>query len=83
MTKRSPVWISCRCGGWWCTAHRRHVSECACPPIEEWGSDPYTDPYARESIPLRPMEALVTAAWAVLVAGVMWSVGLGAAWALG
>ena len=47
MKRRSPTyaaWIRCpSCEDFWCTIHRQHVYDCACPPIEEWMS---RDPYA-------------------------------------
>jgi len=38
-----PAWVACRdgCEEFWCRIHDRHASECACPPVEEWGQDPY------------------------------------------
>jgi hypothetical protein len=36
------VWIECPdCDEFWCLRHEMHASECPCPPIEEWDSDPY------------------------------------------
>jgi hypothetical protein len=37
-----PPWTPCDCGEFWCTIHGGHAHECACPPIEEWETDPYT-----------------------------------------
>jgi len=37
-----PAWVKCPlCAEWLCRLHKQHVSECACPPIEEWAVDPY------------------------------------------
>ena len=38
---RVAAWQPCQCGEWWCRLHGQHVSECPCPPIEEWTVDPY------------------------------------------
>ncbi len=38
-----PVWFICEaCEDWYCSLHDEHVSECICPPIEEWEFDPRT-----------------------------------------
>jgi hypothetical protein len=38
-----PVWFTCEaCEDWYCAIHDEHVSECICPPIEEWEFDPRT-----------------------------------------
>lgn len=42
-----PLWIPCRCGEYWCTVHRVHASECACPGIEALDFDPYISGGAR------------------------------------
>ena len=39
-----PAWIPCDdCADFVCTIHGGHVFECVCPPIEEWGCDPYSE----------------------------------------
>ena len=38
------TWVKCKCGNFWCTAHKKHAHECECPPIEEWETDPYQAP---------------------------------------
>ncbi len=35
------VWVKCFCAEYWCLEHDQHVSECPCPPVTEWGCDPY------------------------------------------
>jgi len=38
----SPVWVKCElCGGFVCLLHGLHVSDCSCPPIEQWAASPY------------------------------------------
>lgn len=40
-----PAWIECPCcEDYLCTIHLMHAYDCDCPPIEEWDSDPYSDP---------------------------------------
>jgi DNA (cytosine-5)-methyltransferase 1 len=37
-----PAWVRCHgCENFLCTIHGQHVADCPCPPIEEWGIDPY------------------------------------------
>ena len=37
-----PAWVPCDdCEEYWCNWHNCHASECDCPPIDEWESDPY------------------------------------------
>jgi hypothetical protein len=39
------AWVKCvDCDEWWCRIHQAHASECACPAIEDWQTDPYDDP---------------------------------------
>jgi len=40
---REPCWVPCPhgCGEYWCEEHLQHVADCPCPPVEEWGKDPY------------------------------------------
>lgn len=46
----NAAWIPCVCGEFLCTIHKGlHVSECPCPPVEEWAD---LDPYV-EGSPLR------------------------------
>jgi hypothetical protein len=36
------AWAPCPfCDDWYCSVHDQHVSDCACPPIDEWATDPY------------------------------------------
>lgn len=38
-----PAWVPCECcEEFVCTIHGGHVCDCACPPIEEWETDPYS-----------------------------------------
>ena len=38
----TAAWIRCpRCDDFWCAIHNQHTADCACPPIEEWNTDPY------------------------------------------
>jgi hypothetical protein len=37
-----PAWTHCSCGEFWCNIHQEHVADCACPPVEDWKSDPYS-----------------------------------------
>ncbi len=40
-----PCWIPCPdCGEFWCNLHDMHAFECECPPVDEWRTDPYSDP---------------------------------------
>lgn len=40
--RRKPAWVPCECcDEFVCTIHGGHVSDCACPPVEEWECDPY------------------------------------------
>lgn len=42
--KPRPAWIPCpSCEEFLCTIHGTHAFECACPPIEEWTKDPYSE----------------------------------------
>lgn len=44
--KLPPAWILCPCcEDFLCTFHQMHAFECECPPIEEWDSDPYSQPH--------------------------------------
>ena len=45
------IWIPCPndCGDFWCVVHHQHAHDCDCPPIEDWGTSPYTE--AEEVIP--------------------------------
>jgi hypothetical protein len=37
-----PAWIRCPdCDSVFCTIHRKHTDECACPEIDEWKLNPY------------------------------------------
>lgn len=39
-----PAWVRCpHCGDFWCRIHEAHAHECACPPLEDWEVDPYTE----------------------------------------
>lgn len=39
-----PAWIPCPCcENFLCLIHLLHAHECACPSVDEWSSDPYTD----------------------------------------
>ena len=39
------TWVPCNCcDAFWCTAHKKHTHDCACPPAEEWTTDPYAAP---------------------------------------
>jgi len=42
--KISPAWTPCDCGEFYCNIHQQHASECDCPPIDEWDTDPYSEP---------------------------------------
>jgi len=36
------TWVPCSsCEEYWCVAHKKHVSDCECPPLEEWKDSPY------------------------------------------
>lgn len=36
------AWVPCPCcDEYLCTIHGKHVFECECPAIEEWGASPY------------------------------------------
>jgi hypothetical protein len=39
------AWVRCPgdCGQSFCTLHWEHVSECPCPPIDDWDVDPYVE----------------------------------------
>ena len=38
-----PAWVRCEgCDEFHCAIHGQHVSDCPCPPIEQWTVDPYT-----------------------------------------
>lgn len=39
-----PLWVKCPdgCDEYFCTIHRKHVSDCACPEIDYFKFDPYT-----------------------------------------
>jgi hypothetical protein len=38
----APLWVKCdECEEFLCTLHRLHVSDCACPSIEDWPLSPY------------------------------------------
>lgn len=40
----AAAWTPCsHCAEYWCRIHRRHVFECACPPVEDWPTNPYDD----------------------------------------
>ena len=45
MKNDSPAWIPCDCcEEYLCTIHQgQHVSECDCPPIDEWTVNPYEE----------------------------------------
>ena len=36
-------WTPCTCGEFFCNIHQQHASECDCPPIDEWDTDPYSE----------------------------------------
>lgn len=39
-----PAWVPCDdCEEFVCVIHGGHVAECACPPVEKWSCDPYTE----------------------------------------
>jgi DNA-cytosine methyltransferase len=40
---KEPAWIPCpeECGDFFCNLHQMHTSDCECPPIDEWETDPY------------------------------------------
>jgi hypothetical protein len=45
-TELSAAWVECyNCDEWWCNIHECHTHEggCTCPPIDEWGVDPYVE----------------------------------------
>lgn len=45
VSSKLPPWTRCAdgCGDVWCNLHGTHAHDCACPAIEEWESDPYTE----------------------------------------
>ena len=44
------TWTPCNCcDAFWCTAHKKHTHDCACPPAEEWTTDPYVASKRRRS----------------------------------
>lgn len=48
------AWVPCPCcEGFLCTIHGGHASDCPCPPIEDWTSDPYSDPPMTHDLPDR------------------------------
>jgi len=39
-----PAWVKCPCcENFFCTIHRMHVHDCACPEIDDWTVDPYLE----------------------------------------
>jgi hypothetical protein len=39
---KTPAWVKCPCcEDYQCTIHGKHVTDCPCPPIEEWDEYPY------------------------------------------
>lgn len=47
----APAWEACDCGDYWCTVHQQHAHECPCPPVDEWPTDPYSDPTPHPAAP--------------------------------
>jgi len=42
--KQGAVWIPCDdCEEFYCTIHEKHVCDCDCPEIDEWGFSPYEE----------------------------------------
>lgn len=40
-----PAWVQCpMCDNMLCNIHGVHVHDCSCPPIDEWETDPYSEP---------------------------------------
>lgn len=38
-----PAWVPCPCcDNFLCTLHGEHAHDCACPPIDDWTLDPYS-----------------------------------------
>ena len=50
--KPTATWIPCVCeaGVFRCVIHKQHVHDCPCPPIDQWETDPYTEPIPRHSV---------------------------------
>lgn len=43
MSEQSPAWVPCtHCEEFWCRIHQEHAFECACPALDDWTCDPYT-----------------------------------------
>ena len=41
----TAAWVPCPCcQEYWCMRHGCHAFECECPAIQEWTTDPYSDP---------------------------------------
>lgn len=37
------IWVGCElCDDYWCREHKKHVSDCTCPPLDEWSGGPST-----------------------------------------
>ena len=56
------AWSKCYgigCDDYFCNIHNTHPSECACPPVDHWLTDPYTNTIADEIEALRTAERLV------------------------
>lgn len=50
---QSPAWGRCDCcDDFICFIHLKHTHECECPPIDEWGVDPYCSGAIRRFTPL-------------------------------
>lgn len=50
---QSPAWVKCECcDEFICSIHSTHAHECECPPIEDWGVDPYSSGAIRRITPL-------------------------------
>jgi hypothetical protein len=54
---RHPLWAPCRCGGFWCSVHAMHASECPCPERALMDFNPYSEGG-------RPLTADWDAVWA-------------------
>jgi DNA (cytosine-5)-methyltransferase 1 len=51
----SPAWQPCECcDEFFCNIHGMHAFECDCPPVDEWDTDPYSDPYGKRCDELNP-----------------------------
>lgn len=56
----TAAWVPCDCcENYWCTIHKMHAHDCACPPIEGWKTSPYEN---RASMGTHPDHRATTSA---------------------